>query len=611
MTEEQLRAQYEKEMTEMDLRAQYEKEMEEGPDTGILETVSDVITTAPQGITSWADEAQAIAEGLMRAGGGEKGTVGEIAEKRLPEIQQQIGAARARSPIATAGGELATGIATSFVPGLGAGKITSGLGTVARGALEGLGTAEDKASFTGGLQALGGGLLGGAGAAVGAGVKKLTTVNPNQIRANILGARSSEFREIGLKEREDIAKKLNEMGLFSSVKVDFDPNLKKFVPRGKSLENLEKPVREKLETRLTDAIDKMQKEKLKIIDNVYDDPINLQGLKNTLDDVAEMQFKKGGRAGVDEANVIKEEILGDIEYEMKDLGLTSPTIGMLEEAKQRIQEKVGAYGRNPLLQKTPETAQIYQEMYSRINKNLRKLIRDRKYSEYNDLQQKMLTAKTDVLKAIASENAQAMEAGFGGILNKAWNSTIGSPEAKLGAANIAGAMQMPGLKQLQTPLRLGVEEAPFAGIRYLDPSIPRYLQRPEEPKRTPQSLNFSPEDIVNYRLPLSTEGLLAEKDMVLAKLTQEGLPDNMLDTVAQALNGDPEDLSSIAPLLMTQFPGVFKKAKYKVFDGKFLDPNDRAKAADDTSKREDLNSIQRAKMINQINKFNRTPEGLE
>jgi hypothetical protein len=354
----------------------------------------------------------------------------------------------------------------------------------------------------------------------------------------------------------------------------------------------------------------MQKEKLKIIDNVYDDPINLQGLKNTLDDVAEMQFKKGGRAGVDEANVIKEEILGDIEYEMKDLGLTSPTIGMLEEAKQRIQEKVGAYGRNPLLQKTPETAQIYQEMYSKINKNLRKLIRDKKYSEYNDLQQKMLTAKTDVLKAIASENAQAMEAGFGGVLNKAWTSTIGSPEAKLGAANIAEAMQMPGLKQLQTPLRLGVEEAPFAGIRYLDPSIPRYLQRPEEPKRTPQSLNFSPEDIVDYRLPLSTEGLLAEKDRVLAKLTQEGLPDNMLDTVAQALNGDPEDLSSIAPLLMTQFPGVFKKAKYKVFDGKFLDPNDRAKAADDTSKREDLNSIQRAKMINQINKFNKVPEGL-
>lgn len=611
MTEEQLRAQYEKEMAEMDLRAQYEKEMEEGADVDLMQSASDVLTTAPQGITSWADEAQAIAEGILRVGGGEKGvTVGEVAEQRLPEIQKNIGEARARSPIATAGGELTTGVASSFIPGLGAGKLTSGMGMVGRGALEGLGTAEDKASLTGALQAVGGGILGGAGAAVGAGVKKLTTMKPNLIRANVLGARTAELKDIGIQEREDIAKTLNEMGLFSSIKVKFDPISKKFIPMGKSLENIEKPVREKLKLRLTDAIDSMQKEKLKIIDKVYDDPINLPGLENTLSDVAKEQFRKSGVDGVTEATAIKDKILRDIQFEMRQSGVTSPTIGMLEDAKQRIQKKVGDYGVNPLLQDTSETAQIYQDMYRVINKNLRKLVNDDKYAEFNDLQQKMLTAQTDVLKAIASENSQAMEAGFGGLLNKAWNSTIGSPEAKLGAANIMGAMEMPGLKQLQKPLRLGVEELPFAGIRYLDPSIPRYLQRPEEPIRSPQSINFSPEEIVNYRLPLSTEDLLAEKDMVLAKLTQEGLPDNMLDTVAQALNGDPEDLSSIAPLLMTQFPTVFKKSKYKTFDGKFLDPNDRAKAADDTSKRDDINSIQKAKMINQINKFNKVPEGL-
>lgn len=547
----------------------------------------------------------------IKSGGGEKGvTVGEVAEQRLPEIQKNIGEARARSPIATAGGELTTGVASSFIPGLGAGKLTSGMGMVGRGALEGLGTAEDKASLTGALQAVGGGILGGAGAAVGAGVKKLTTMKPNLIRANVLGARTAELKDIGIQEREDIAKTLNEMGLFSSIKVKFDPISKKFIPMGKSLENIEKPVREKLKLRLTDAIDSMQKEKLKIIDKVYDDPINLPGLENTLSDVAKEQFRKSGVDGVTEATAIKDKILRDIQFEMRQSGVTSPTIGMLEDAKQRIQKKVGDYGVNPLLQDTSETAQIYQDMYRVINKNLRKLVNDDKYAEFNDLQQKMLTAQTDVLKAIASENSQAMEAGFGGLLNKAWNSTIGSPEAKLGAANIMGAMEMPGLKQLQKPLRLGVEELPFAGIRYLDPSIPRYLQRPEEPIRSPQSINFSPEEIVNYRLPLSTEDLLAEKDMVLAKLTQEGLPDNMLDTVAQALNGDPEDLSSIAPLLMTQFPTVFKKSKYKTFDGKFLDPNDRAKAADDTSKRDDINSIQKAKMINQINKFNKVPEGL-
>ncbi len=128
--------------------------------------------------------------------------------------------------------------------------------------------------------------------------------------------------------------------------------------------------------------------------------------------------------------------------------------------------------------------------------------------------------------------------------------------------------------------------------------------------QTGSPFGFTPKELITYKLPTTTQGLLADKHKVLAKIAQQGLPENVIDTVTQALNGDPEELSNIAPLLMTQFPELFKKGKYLTFDGKFLDPNDRAKAADDTSKREDLNSIQKAKMINQINKFNKVPEGL-
>jgi hypothetical protein len=39
-----------------------------------------------------------------------------------------------------------------------------------------------------------------------------------------------------------------------------------------------------------------------------------------------------------------------------------------------------------------------------------------------------------------------------------------------------------------------------------------------------------------------------------------------------------------------------------MFDGKLIDPQERAKAADDTSKRDDLNSLQKAKIINELNK---------
>lgn len=128
--------------------------------------------------------------------------------------------------------------------------------------------------------------------------------------------------------------------------------------------------------------------------------------------------------------------------------------------------------------------------------------------------------------------------------------------------------------------------------------------------QTGSPFGFTPKELITYKLPTTTQGLLADKHKVLAKIAQQGLPENVIDTVTQALNGDPEELASIAPLLLTQFPELFKKGKYLTFDGKFLDPNDRAKAADDTSKREDINSIQKAKMINQINKFNKVPEGL-
>jgi len=143
--------------------------------------------------------------------------------------------------------------------------------------------------------------------------------------------------------------------------------------------------------------------------------------------------------------------------------------------------------------------------------------------------------------------------------------------------------------------------------------IPQYNVVPKSfsgVMRNPSSIGFSPKEIINYRIPRTTQGIVENKDRVLAKLVQNGVPDQMVDTISHALNGNVEDLGNIAPLLLTQFPNMFERSKYKVFDGAFIDPNDKAKAADSISKRDDLNSIQRAKMINQINKKNEMPEGM-
>ena len=577
----------------------------------VVETTQDVVTTLPQGVTTWADEIQAAAQATGKKAFGAEEPWPSIYEQDVSKIREDIGKARERSPIGTTVGEMATGIGSAFIPGLspltGAGKFGSGLGMVGRGAFEGLGTAEDKLGIEGAVQAGIGGTIGAGGALVSGGLKKLTTLNSGEIRANVLGARTSEFKEIGSRDREEIANHLNKLGLFKTDKLDFDVDNLKFVSKGKSLENLEKPTRKKLIERLDNATNKIKAQKEKILGKRINQPIDLDKLnENLMDSIDEFSGK-----GLDpearflDAEKIKNTIIKDIENEMERLGVDTPTVGILEEVKNRLSNELTNIGKNPLLAKTPESADIYKKMYGTINDYLKNTLKDTKYSQLNSTQSMMLTAKTDLLSAIASDDARTVQAGWGGWANKVLNETLGSPEAGLGMAKAADISNMPGLKQIQTPLRMMTEEAPFSAIRLLDPSIP-------EPKRNPMPplINYTPMDMIKYRIPRSTQEIINNKDKVLAKLAQNGVGDQMVNSMAEALDGDPDDISNIMPVLISQIPNLFEKSKYNVFDGKFLDPNDRAKAADDISRRDDMNSIQRAKMISKINKNNEVPEGM-
>lgn len=125
----------------------------------------------------------------------------------------------------------------------------------------------------------------------------------------------------------------------------------------------------------------------------------------------------------------------------------------------------------------------------------------------------------------------------------------------------------------------------------------------------------TPEDILKFKLPTTTQGFIQNKKTVLAKLAQEGFAGEQIDAIAQALNGDEVDLSDSVRVLYSQFPGVFDRytskngKRFAIFDGEFIDPEQKAQAADQVSKRKDLNSIQKAKMISTINS-GELPEGL-
>jgi hypothetical protein len=585
----------------------------------IGQTAKDVITTAPQGITTWADEIQAMAQAGGKKVLGAEEPFMDIYGQDVSQLRQDIGAARERSPWATSIGEAGVGIGTALLPGALAAKGIGGMAALAntaaagrfggiggmalRGGVEGMGAAESMDPYEMGIYGAGGAALGTAGGLATKGIKAITTQSPERIRAGVLGAKTSQFQEIGGKEREALAKELNEMGLFQKTKAQFDVGQGKWVSKGSALENIEAPTRDKLLTRVDDAFKSTQNEKKKIFAREFAKPvINPQGIVRNLNIVGEEWANKrsGIQPRLDIAQKEIQQIFDDLTYKVNKSPNKILTIEMLEEAKQRLDEDVRKIGKDPLLNKVEDMSDLYSSIYKTINESLQFEIPDPAYKKLNSIQSKLYTAKTDLKKAIASESPKFSPTNI--------DTWFQSPESQLDIARAAEVMNMPGLKQMKTPLRTGTSELPFAALRFIDPSIP--MPSEQGPYRAPQSIGFSPKDIINFKIPRNTQAIMENKDMVLAKLVQQGADPAMVDAITEGLNGTGKEVSKAIPFIINQMPLLFEDTKYNVFDGKFLDPNDRAKAADDISKRDDLNSIQRAKMINKINKTGEMPEGL-
>jgi hypothetical protein len=589
-----------------------------------LETLADMAVSAPQGVTTWADEIQAGAQAAGKKVLGAEEPIGDIYEQDVQAIRERLGQAKERSPWASTAAEMGTGIATSFLPVLGTGKLaTSAGGIIGRGALEGLGTAEDKASWGGAVNTLMGAGAGTLGAGVSSVLKKATTAEPNVIRAGVLGARTAEMQEVGRKSREEIAGKMKSMDLFSNNKVQFDPEKGKFTPVGKlkSLESLEKPTQDKLLQRVDEASDVIQKKKKDILNKVGATPIDLNDLDKTLDDAALKWSQKASGISdrYEQAIKLKDTILNDILQQTPQL--RAPNISDLEAAKVRLGKDTANWGKNELLKNIPDIDDLYMDMYSTINQKLRSIIPDKEYARLNDMQSDFLTVKRDLTKAVASGNVKSPTFRNEGLMSRAMSALSSGEETALGAANLAELLQRPGISQAVTGARLMTQEAPSAAMRFLDPSIPAPTGNYREPQGMfegvkpafpeaflPSAKYISPKELINYRIPKSTQGILENKDKVIAKLVQNRVPDDMINAFVYALNKDHEGVPDIATVMLTMFPNIFERTKYKMFDGKFMG-GDNAKAADDVSRREDLDSIQRAKLINKINN-NKVPEGL-
>lgn len=486
----------------------------------------------------------------------------------------------------------------------------------------------------------------------GAGVKKFLFDDPTEILSNTIGTKGTEIR---IKERfgagkpmpgkyETVQKslggireedgqravlgsieRLDKKGFFKQGKKYFDPDKKAFVRTKDSLEGFLKPQNlDDLYETASQGLASLKSANEKLLKGKS---IPTQEFKRNLDSaVASMTYDPYG-FNLSKMGDLASEIAGIVESDMRmKKAWTSNTGNIAAKDVEIAKQSLDKYLDSPAFKKRAEELNITDSTIMSFRTKLDRLLDSVAGNEYklNNDTMSDLKRVQDLIwekqgrKYVDTGSRLVDRRGIGEMVID----TLNYPAANILRSDISKAIQTPasefGMGVLKrVPSEMFSKDKGYYPERQIQQSeeeqVPQYNVVPKNFSgvlRNPSSIGFSPREIINYQIPRTTQGIIENKDRVLAKLVQNGVPDQMVDTIAQALNGHPEDLGNIASLLSTQFPTLFERSKYKTFDGKFVDPNDKARAADEISKRDDLNSIQRAKMINKINKTGEVPEGM-
>lgn len=90
-----------------------------------------------------------------------------------------------------------------------------------------------------------------------------------------------------------------------------------------------------------------------------------------------------------------------------------------------------------------------------------------------------------------------------------------------------------------------------------------------------------PMQLIEYQIPRDSNKILANKDVVLAKIAQMSNNPELTAMFQDALEKHPEKLTKVLPALVLQFPDLFEDDDYNRVDGKIFDPMLKQKALND------------------------------
>lgn len=412
---------------------------------------------------------------------------------------------------------------------------------------------------------------------------KIPFTDTDRTRALNLGASRMDFDKTGaLGDPRAMARTLDNANFFKGQKANLDTNKMKFVKTGGSKGVL--PSRVDLERKAKFGLKKIKREKEKIL-RMSKDPVSKESLMDRI-----LVTMKELRKNSTDPEEFSRSVGENVRILLKDID-RDPSLLRLEKIKQNwqntAQDTLESSVINPVFK---ADAQIQAKLSSVLKEEVEASVHgiapklSDKFMKLNELGSNLHQAKRGLKKMISAKDAggSGIETAFNPYASPLLQ---GAKASEFLASGEKGTLLRANVGDVMSKIpEEAVGQMKVAPIR-------------SAIGREPQSIA---EEVVRWKIPRTTEGVIENKDMVLAKVAQ--MEPMQFDNIKEVLEEQPERLPDLIPILAQTSPHLFEEDKYGRVDGIIYDPNKKQMAREDLNLNESLSNSQRMLIMNQLNK---------
>ena len=587
--------------------------------SGTVDALVDAAIVAPQGaLLEHADEA-----------------IGLFSEDAAESYRGAVKGARERSPYATMGAELGMPDPLMGLGKLGkAGRVFSkGEGLAGSLAQDVATSAAVQHGVSGDVDAWDTGLAAGMGQLL-RWVPRALAGDPKDVRASYTGMKrqadilkSKAKGDVSVTEvMDDMMDKLDkDHGFFSGGKSKFNSSTLKFEPVSKA-GNLKGKIIPASERELLSRANTAKKDIWNQI-KVIEDPKRGEILDHD-DLVANGFYEITGQTATTSGkeSLAVEKLLETVKDEIFPSGTKKVSLGRLIDQKRKLYErtdylKEGSNGY--LIPVRKKIAKVLNEMIGQTieNPNYSKL--NAKYGEFADIETSLKAR--DLFKGTRDEEIlDPSSYGTGakyGALNWLKDKML---DIRKPFSQMKDTMDKTPMLQeaIQTPVRK-------SGAMFFSPEEPQRADRRPQSVMTPQErmdMNL-PKKLMNATVPRSTEALQGEMgkvfklkiaqnavEIVQNRMVEAGIDPTQADpaevqlaakdlykNVSEIIDERPEDIPSVLPMWIKQYPQMFDKDRYNRIDG-IVPQSMQPMVREEIRKSQDMGNIDRIKKLDLLNR---------